>query len=192
MLCRPHAKHAPRPERHVRQVVPARMQARRANPCVRIILIHDEREPERLPLRAELRLGREAKLVPGVVGLHGVELDTLFFSGSHPEGQCVRQILAEGEPALAELGMPRDSPASVHHGPQAGAAFRTFRLDRLVGLRDVVVLQVPGAFEGQSEIAVTQQLGTDGSRFRVPGLAELLRAAILPLEPAVPELLKRA
>src|SRR5271157_4689160 len=53
----------------------------------------------------------------------------------------------------------------------------------LVGLRDVVALRVPMAFEGRSEIAVTQQLGTGRSRFRVPGLAELLRAAILPLEP---------
>src|SRR5271157_4844268 len=53
----------------------------------------------------------------------------------------------------------------------------------LVGLRDVVALRVPMAFEGRSEIAVTQQLGTGRSRFRVPGLAELLSAAILPLEP---------
>jgi hypothetical protein len=168
------------------------MQTRPANPCVRIILIHGEREPERLPLRAELRLGRESKLVPGLVGLLGVDLDPLFFSGSHPEGQRVRQILPEGEPALAELGMPRDGPASVHHDPQAGEAFRTFRLDRPVSLRGVVALQVPRVFEGRSEIAVTQQLGTGGSRCRVPGLAELLCAAILPLEPAVPELPKRA
>ena len=157
-----------------------------------VIPIHGEREPERVPLRAEIHLGREAKLVPGIVGLHGVDLDPLLFSGSHPEGQRVGDILAEGDTALVELRMPRDGPESVHHEPQAGAAFRTFRLDRPFGLGVVIALQVPGALEGRSEIAVPQQLDTGGDGFRVPGLAELLRAAVFLLEPGVPEVLERA